>query len=183
MSRFSHIRKSGQPIPLSKAILHTAIIACLGLMTGALIKLLDIYTTNLGNIFSQVSVWIFLCTLISVYSNSAIRAAVNVFGFCMGMLLTYYITAEMTASVYSLTFVYGWTIFALFSPLMGFCVWYSKGKSWVSRIISIGIIIVMLVASIVLFDKIRVSDILFAVLTGFILFKIKAIKKIKKARW
>ena len=171
MSLFSHIRKSEQPIPLSKAILHTAIITCLGLMAGALIKLLDIYTTNLGNIFSQVSVWIFLCTLISVYSNSAIRAAVNVFGFCMGMLLTYYITAEMTASVYSLTFVYGWTIFALFSPLMGFCVWYSKGKSWVSRIISIGIIIVMLVASIVLFDKIRVSDILFAVLTGFILFK------------
>ena len=40
----------------------------------------------------------------------------------------------------------------------------------------------MLVASIVLFDKIRVSDILFAVLTGFILVqKIKAIKKIKKA--
>ena len=39
------------------------------------------------------------------------------------------------------------------------------------KIISIGIIIVMLVASIVLFDKIRVSDILFAVLTGFILFK------------
>ena len=51
MSLFSHIRKSGQPIPLSKAILHTAIITCLGLMTGALIKLLDIYTTNLGNIF------------------------------------------------------------------------------------------------------------------------------------
>ena len=171
MSLFDHIRKSGKSLPLPKAILHTAIITCLGLITGALIKLLDIYTTNLGNIFSQVSVWIYLCTLISVYSNSAIRAAVNVFGFCMGMLLTYYITAEMTASVYSLTFVYGWTIFALFSPLMGFCVWYSKGKSWVSRIISIGIIIVMLVASIVLFDKIRVSDILFAVLTGFILFK------------
>ena len=55
----SHIRKSGQPIPLSKAILHTAIITCLGLMTGALIKLLDIYTTNLGNIFSQVSVGFF----------------------------------------------------------------------------------------------------------------------------
>ena len=82
-----HIRKSGQPIPLSKAILHTAIITCLGLMTGALIKLLDIYTTNLGNIFSQVSVWIFLCTLISVYSNSAIRAAVNVFWFLHGNVI------------------------------------------------------------------------------------------------
>ena len=105
MSLFSYIRKSRKPLPLSKAIIHTAIITCFGLITGALIKLLDIYTTNLGNIFSQVSVWIFICTLISVYSNSALRAAVNVFGFCMGMLLTYYITAEMTASVYSLTFV------------------------------------------------------------------------------
>lgn len=171
MSLFDHIRKSGKPLPISKAIIHTAIITCFGLITGALIKLLDIYTTNLGNIFSQVSVWIFICTLISVYSNSALRAAVNVFGFCMGMLLTYYITAEMTASVYSLTFVYGWTIFALFSPLMGFCVWYAKGKSWISKIISIGVIIVMLAASIVLFDKIRIADILFAIITGFILFK------------
>ena len=129
MSLFSHIRKSGQPIPLSKAILHTAIITCLGLMTGALIKLLDIYTTNLGNIFSQVSVWIFLCTLISVYSNSAIRAAVNVFGFCMGMLLTYYITAEMTASVYSLTFVYGGRYSLYFLRVWDFAFGTRKGKA------------------------------------------------------
>ena len=118
-----------------------------------------------------MSVWIFICTLISVYSNSAVRAAVNVFGFCIGMLLTYYITAEMTASVYSPIIAYGWTVFAFLCPLMGFLVWYTKGKSWVSKMISIGIIIVMLVAAVVLFDKIRISDILFAGLTGFILFK------------
>lgn len=171
MSLFDHIRKSRQNISLSKAVIHTAIITCLGLIVGVVIKLFDIYTTNLGNIFSQVSVWIFLCTLISIYSNTAMRAAVNVFGFCVGMLLTYYITAEMTASVYSLTFVYGWAIFALFSPLMGFGVWFAKGQNWISKMISIGIIIVMLVASIVLFDKIRIADILFAALTGFILFK------------
>ena len=171
MAFFNRIRKSGQTIPLSKAIIHTTIITCLGLIVGVLIKLLDIYTTNLGNIFSQMSVWIFICTLISVYSNSAVRAAVNVFGFCIGMLLTYYITAEMTASVYSPLIAYGWTIFAFLCPLMGFLVWYAKGKRWVSKMISIGIIIVMLVAAVVLFDKIRISDILFAGLTGFILFK------------
>ena len=53
MSLFDHIRKSGKSLPLPKAILHTAIITCLGLITGALIKLLDIYTTNLGNIFRK----------------------------------------------------------------------------------------------------------------------------------
>ena len=42
MSLFSHIRKSGAAYSSIQAILHTAIITCLGLMTGALIKLLDI---------------------------------------------------------------------------------------------------------------------------------------------
>ena len=87
MGLFDHIRKSGKPLPLSKAIIHTAIITCFGLITGALIKLLDIYTTNLGNIFSQVSVWIFICTLISVYSNSALSTEVDVVGMCCGMLM------------------------------------------------------------------------------------------------
>ena len=133
MSLFSYIRKSRKPLPLSKAIIHTAIITCFGLITGALIKLLDIYTTNLGNIFSQVSVWIFICTLISVYSNSALRAAVNVFGFCMGMLLTYYITAEMTASVYSLTFVYGGQYLLYFLRLWDFVFGTQKEKAGFQR--------------------------------------------------
>ena len=171
MSLFDPIRKSGQPITFSKAIIHFVLISCLGLITGVLIKLFDLYTTNIGNIFSQTSVWIFICTLISVSSNSAVRASVNVFSFCMGMLVTYYITAEMTASVYSHSIAYGWTVFAFFCMPMGFCIWYAKGKHWLSRIISIGIILIMLVTSTVLFDKIRVSDILFAVLTSMILSK------------
>ena len=38
---FNRIRKSGQTIPLSKAIIHTTIITCLGLIVGVLIKLFD----------------------------------------------------------------------------------------------------------------------------------------------
>lgn len=171
MNILDHIRKSGQKIPLSKAVIHTVIITCLGIVIGVLIKLFDIYTTNLGNIFSQVSVWFFLCTLISIYSSTAMRAAANVFCFCIGMLLAYYTTAEMTASIYSHSIAYGWAVFALLSPAMGFSVWYAKGKSWISKIISIGIIIATLLTAIILFDKIRISDILFAVLTGFVLFK------------
>lgn len=165
------VRKADKQISFSKSIRHTALISCVGLVLGMIIKLLDIYTTNLGNIFSQMSVWIFLCTLIAIYSSTAKRAAVNVFGFCAGMLITYYITAKLTASVYSTLFIYGWAIFALFSPLMGFCVWYAKGKVWISKIISVCIIIVMLVAAIVLFDKIRMTDIAFAILTIVFLFK------------
>lgn len=171
MDLLDHIRKPKRKTSHTKAMLHTAIIFSLGLVIGIVIKLLDIYTTNLGNIFSQTSVWIFLCTIIAVYSSTAKRAAANVFNFCSGMLLTYYITAELTASVYSFAFVYGWTILDLFSPIMGFCVWYAKGKSLISTVIAIGVITITVIAAIVLFDKLRISDILFVVLTGFILFK------------
>lgn len=181
MDVLNHIRKPERRTLTAKAMFHTAVILSLGMSSGVIIKLFDIYTANLGNVFSQISVWFFLCTILAVYSSTAKRAAVNVFSFCSGMLFTYYITAEVIESVYSLAFVYGWTLFDLFSPAMGFTAWYAKGKGLTSKIISIGIVIVMLVASSVLFDKIRLSDIVFAVLTGFILLKNKDIEKMKES--
>lgn len=170
MEFLDRIRKSEKKVPLSKAVIHTVHILCAGLAIGFVIKLLDLYTVWLGDLFSQTSVWFFLCTLIAVHSATAKRAAVNVFCFCAGMLLTYYITAELTQSSYSLTFVYGWAIFSLFSPLMGFCVWYAKGKSPISKLLSATVILVMLAAAFVLFDKIRIADLIFAVFTGVVLF-------------
>ena len=40
MSLFDPIRKSGQPITFSKAIIHFVLISCLGLITGVLISCL-----------------------------------------------------------------------------------------------------------------------------------------------
>ena len=161
---------------------HTVLILCLGLVIGVVAKLLDIYTTNLGNIFSQMSVWIFLCTLISVCSRSAKRASVNVLCFCAGMLLTYYITAYLTASAYSLLFVCGWAVFACFSPLLAFCVWYARGKGRISKPIAGCITIAILVTAFILFDKIRITDVIFAILTSVFLFKDRGAYKPKGKR-
>ena len=171
MNLLNSIRTPDRQVPFLKALFYTILIAGAGVLLGVATKLLDIYTSNLGNIFSQMSVWIFLCTVISVLSRTPLRAAVNVFSFCMGMLPAYYLTAELTSSVYSMSFIYGWTVFALLTPVLAFCAWYAKGKRLISRIVSAGIILVMLVAAAVLFDKIRISDILFAVLTGIVLLK------------
>ena len=171
MNLLDNIRTSDRQTPFPKALLHTILTAGAGSLLGVAAKLLDIYTSNLGNIFSQMSVWIFLCTVISVLSSTPLRAAVNVFSFCMGMLPAYYLTAELTSNVYSMSFIYGWTVFALLTPVLAFCTWYAKGKRLISRIVSAGIILVMLVAAAVLFGKIRISDILFAVLTGIVLLK------------
>lgn len=165
------IRTPNRNMSLPKALIHTVLFAVAGVFMGVVAKLLDIYTSNLGNIFSQMSVWIFLCTVITVLSSTLLRSAANVFSFCMGMLAAYYLTAEMTSSVYSMMFVYGWTVFALLTPALGFCAWYAKGKGMISKIMIASIIFVMLTVSVILFDKIRIADIVFAILTSIVLLK------------
>ncbi len=167
----ARIRRPQKRIPLNRAVIYSMGIMACGLITGVGVKLMDIYTVHLGNIFSQMSVWIFLCSVLAVYSSTPRRAAVNVFLFCAGMLLTYYLTAEGMHSPYSMTFVYGWSVFSLFSPVLAFFTWYAKGKGAVSRLLTAGIVVVLLVLAVLLFDRIRISDLVFAVLTAVILIK------------
>ncbi len=164
------IRVQQRRISLREKVLHSAGIAAAGLIIGVIVKLLDIYTTNLGNVFSRLSVWILICSIIAVYSSSSKRAAVNVFVFCAGMLATYYLTAELTGSTYSFTFVYGWAAFSLCSPIFAFFAWYAKGRGVVSKLLAGGIVGVMLIATAILFDGLRASDLLIAGLTAVILF-------------
>ena len=57
-------------------------------------------------------------------------------------------------------FIVEWTIFSLFSPIMAYFAWMSKEKGLFSKIISTGIILVSILSSIVLFDRLRVYDFL-----------------------
>lgn len=165
------IRTPQQKIPLAKALFHTIWIAGTGLLLGVIIKLLDLYTTHLGNLFSQMSIWIFLCALIAVYSSTPLRAGVNVFTFCFGMLAAYYSTAVLTASVYSGLMIRGWAVFALFTPLMAFYAWYAKGSGWLSKMIAITILIAMPATAIFLFDRIGLADLILPVILGIVLFQ------------
>lgn len=131
-----------------------------GGISGAASKLLDIYTSNLGNIFSQMSIWILLGTLISIHSRSRLRAAINLFSFCVGMLIAYYITAELTSSVYNMAYVYGWAAFALCAPAFAALVWTTNQRCVLSALISIGIPAATLLISMILFDGPRIYDIL-----------------------
>lgn len=42
----------------------------IGLLLGVISRLFDIYAQNLGNIFSQMAIWILFGVLISIYSDS-----------------------------------------------------------------------------------------------------------------
>ena len=163
------IRVPNGQVPLQRMLLHSLGIAAAGLVTGAAIKLLDIYTTNLGNIFSRLSVWILICSAIAGHSATPKRAAVNVFLFCAGMLATYYLTAEWTRSPYSFSFIYGWAAFSLCSPVFAFFTWYARGTGIPAKLLTAGIIVALLIAAAVLFDGIKASDWIIAILTVAVL--------------
>lgn len=148
----------------------------IGLLLGAISRLLDIYTTNLGNIFSEMSIWILFGVIISIYSTNKKDAMVNMLLFCIGMLLTYYFTAYITKGIYSNSYIIGWTIFALCSPIFAYFTWMTKEKGNFPKIISIGIILVSVLSSIILFDKLRIYDYIIDGLLFYYLF----VKKIER---
>ena len=143
-----------------------------GLISGAAAKLFDIYTQNLGNIFSQLSVWIFLGTLISVYSRTAIRAGGNVFSFCCGMMISYYTAVALSDNWYYFTphYIIGWSLFTLFCPLLAFLTWYSCGCGWFSKLISAGILICIPLSAVLFFHCICFSDIVIFILCALLLY-------------
>ncbi len=161
---------------MRRKILISICMFILGIMLGIISRLLDIYTQNLGNILSQIAIWILFGVLISIYSQSKRRAMLNIFLFCIGMLMAYYFVAFITKGVYNEVIIVGWTILAFCSPIFAYFTWMTKEKGIFPKIISIGIILVSVLSSIVLFDRLRLYDI---IINGIIIYYL-FFKKIKR---
>lgn len=158
---------------MKKYILNPISMFLIGLILGVISRLLDIYTQNLGNILSQMAIWILFGILISIYSKTKKNAMINIFPFCVGMLITYYFVAFISKGVYSNIFIIGWTIFALCSPILAYFTWMTKEKGIFSKIISIGIILVSIISTIVLFDRLRFYDFIINDIMIYYLFFLK----------
>ena len=159
-----------------KKILNPVGMLVIGLLLGVISRLFDIYFQNLGNIFSQMSIWILFGVIISIYSSSKKQAMLNILPFCLGMLITYYFVAFITKGVYSTSYIIGWTAFALLSPIFAYFTWLSKEKGIFPKIISAGIVMVSILSSIILFDRLRIYDFIIDGIMIYLLF----IKKIKR---
>lgn len=143
---------------MKRKILNPAAMLAAGLILGTVSRLLDIFTQNLGNIFSQMAIWILIGTVIAIYSDTPKRAMANVFPLCAGMLATYYATAAITHGVYHWSFIVGWSVFALCAPLLAYCTWMTKERGWAPKLLAAGIVAVSVLSSVVLFDRLRWYD-------------------------
>ena len=163
-------------------ILHPISKFIIGLVTGIIIKLIDIHFRvqhfgfSLSDVFSELGIWILIGVIISLFSKNKKYAMLNIFLFSIGMLITYYITAEVTNSIYGWTFIKGWSVFACLSPMLAYLVTLTKEKGLLSLIIKIGIILVYLITNIIIFGGPRIYDIVFILILIYLLF----IKKYKK---
>ena len=152
---------------MKKALLNPVGMLLAGAILGAVSRLLDIYTTNLGNIFSQMAIWILLGTLIAIHSDSPGLAMANILPFSLGMLAAYYAAAVLTKGVYGKGFIAGWTAFALCSPILAFAAWWTKERGVGPKLIGAGIVLASVLSSVVLFDGFRVYA---AVIDGLLIY-------------
>lgn len=143
---------------MKKTLLNPAGMLIAGLCLGAVSRLLDMFTQNLGNILSQLSIWILLGVLIAIYSPTPRKAMGNILPFCLGMLATYYLAAVLTKGVYSRVFIIGWTGFALLSPILAYVTWWTKQPGALARLLAVGIVLFSVASTILLFDRLRVYD-------------------------
>ena len=163
---------------VQEKFLNPAVMLLFGLLLGAASRLFDLYTALLGDIFSQMAIWILLGTLIAVYSPSKKRAMLNILPFCLGMLVTYYAVAILTKGVYGRAYIIGWTVFALTSPVMAYFAWMAKEPGALPKIIAAGIAAVSVMSSVLLFDHLRLYDFVIDGVLIYILF----FKKIKRSQ-
>lgn len=154
MKKFlNDIRSAENPIPLNKQIINTVCILFIGIILGTFSKFLDTMPTNempfifefldMRNFLGRFAIWLLAALCISIYSNSSIRASVNVFVFFVGMVTSYYLYSRFAAGFFPGSYAMIWAAFTVISPLLAFICWYARGKSKLAFMLSAIILAVL----------------------------------------
>lgn len=151
---FEQIRKPSKKVSLNRQIVITLGISLLGFFLGVFQKWIDgtgssilpmiLQQLDIGNYFGRLAIWVLLATIISVYSESPLRAAINTFFFFISMLAGYYLYCNYILGFLPRTYMMMWIVIAFASFFMAYFCWYAKGKGFIAIIISSVIIGVLL---------------------------------------
>ena len=99
---------------------------------------------DMRNFFGRFAIWLLVALCISIYSNSSIRASINVFVFFVGMVTSYYLYSRFVAGFFPSSYAMIWGAFTVISPILAFICWYARGKSKLAFMLSVIILAVML---------------------------------------
>ena len=143
---FEQIRKPSKNVSLNRQIVITLGIILLGFLLGVFQKWIDgtgssilpmiLQQIDIGNYFGRLAIWILLATVISVYSESPLRAATNTFFFFISMLAGYYLYCYYILGFLPRTYMMMWIVIAFASFFMAYICWYAKGEGIIAIFIS-----------------------------------------------
>ncbi len=146
MKNFLNDIRTPVSIPLTRKFLYSIFVFTAGVILGLFSKMLETNLSNslpcflealdLANFFSRMGVWIFLAVLISVYSKTPVRSAINVFLFFAGMVSSYYLYTFFVAGFFPVSYVVIWIIMTCISPFIAFVCWYARGKGIIAVFLS-----------------------------------------------
>lgn len=152
----NHIRSAENPISGNRKIINTIAVLFLGIALGTFSKFLDFRQAELPsvlmaidgaldvhNFLGRFAIWVLLALCISIYSNCAIRAGINVLVFFIGMVASYYLYSNYAAGFFPRSYAMIWFGFTIISPFLAFVCWYAKGKSKPAFMLSILILAVL----------------------------------------
>ena len=150
-----NVRRPENDLSLKRKVVETISILLFGFALGVLQKWMDgtasnsfptvIQQLDIGNYFGRLAIWILLATVISVYANSPMRAAINTFLFFISMLAGYYLYCNFILGFLPKTYMMIWIAISFASFFMAYICWYAKGKGITAILIS-GIILGILLA-------------------------------------
>ncbi|MFJ7975807.1 hypothetical protein JNUCC23_10720 [Peribacillus sp. JNUCC 23] len=110
----------------------------IGVILGSLAKIVDNpYYFNLifTDIGSRLGIWVFVATILSVFSYSPKLAAVKVFAFFGSMMTVYYVYTILFLNFFPERAIIFWSICAVISPICAYIMWYARGSGLFSNII------------------------------------------------
>lgn len=113
----------------------------IGIILGLVAKLVDVPKLTgmlpiFDDIFGRFGVWIFTATLLAVFSNTTIHAAIRIFSFFISMLLTYYTYTILFLGFFPKSQIVLWSIISLFSPICASVIWYAKENTSIANILA-----------------------------------------------
>lgn len=82
----------------------------------------------IGELTTELGLWVFAAALIAAYSRYPISAAIYVTYFFLSMLCSYYIYGQLVLGFFPKSYFMGWLVLSLLSSFAGFLVWFSKGR-------------------------------------------------------
>ena len=160
--KLDSIRKVGKKHSFGFKIVVSVALLLLGVGIGVFQKYLDGIAVNelpgffqsldITNFFGSFAIWIFLGTVISIYSESPFRAGLNTFLFFIGMVSAYYIYCKFVLGFLPASYMLIWICVSFASAVLAFVCWYARGEGIVALTIS-GIILGVLFSQAFLFIR------------------------------